>query len=210
MACSLPLKPSWGTLPAILQALKSGGRRGIIVGGWAGLDRLGHKWIEGKLRAEDVGCNSEEEFEESRKFAIDSVCFVNEAPYLWLFPQCSCVVHHGGVGTAQAALYSFKPAVVVPGIGEAQREIARVTHWLGVGVGFDMMIIDVEGPRLATAIAQSLTKADAAKEIGEKLHKESGVVDAASVIDTFIWSKVKAGFWDAAFKEVHGERPEKA
>ena len=40
--------------------------------------------------------------------------FLDDAPHRWLFPRCSAIIHHGGAGTAAAALRSGKPNVVLP------------------------------------------------------------------------------------------------
>jgi sterol 3beta-glucosyltransferase len=39
---------------------------------------------------------------------------IDYAPHDWLFPKVSAVVHHGGVGTLAAGLYSGKPTLIVP------------------------------------------------------------------------------------------------
>ena len=41
-----------------------------------------------------------------------------EASHQWLFPRCSCVVHHGGLGTTQAALRAGVPSVITPVFGD--------------------------------------------------------------------------------------------
>jgi len=39
---------------------------------------------------------------------------IDYAPHDWLFPKVSAIVHHGGVGTLAAGLYSGKPTLIVP------------------------------------------------------------------------------------------------
>lgn len=36
--------------------------------------------------------------------------FPVKAPHAWLFPRCSCVVHHGGLGTTEATLRAGIPS----------------------------------------------------------------------------------------------------
>ena len=47
-----------------------------------------------------------------------NVLFIDEVPHDWLFPQVSCVVHHGGAGTTEAALAHGKPSVILPFRGD--------------------------------------------------------------------------------------------
>ena len=35
-------------------------------------------------------------------------------PHEWIFPQCSCVIHHGGAGTLARTLQSGVPSIIVP------------------------------------------------------------------------------------------------
>ena len=41
------------------------------------------------------------------------VFVVKHVPHSWLFPQISCVVHHGGSGTTHAAVRAGVPSIVV-------------------------------------------------------------------------------------------------
>eukprot|EP00250_Pteridium_aquilinum_P023435 c2688_g1_i1 orf=456-1856(-) len=42
-------------------------------------------------------------------FANRLFCFSGSVPYLWLFPKCSLIIHHGGSGSTAAALQSGIP-----------------------------------------------------------------------------------------------------
>src|SRR5262245_19727912 len=72
-------------LDALVRALARVAGRAVVVGGWADLSRA-------------AGLPS-------------SVHCVDEAPYDWLLPRASCVVHHGGCGTVSAALRAGKPSI---------------------------------------------------------------------------------------------------
>jgi len=43
---------------------------------------------------------------------------LGDCPHDWLFPQVSCVVHHGGAGTTFAGLVAGKPSVIIPFFGD--------------------------------------------------------------------------------------------
>ena len=44
----------------------------------------------------------------------DNCMLVKGLPHEWIFPQCRCIVHHGGAGTTARALQSGVPSVIVP------------------------------------------------------------------------------------------------
>jgi sterol 3beta-glucosyltransferase len=75
----------------VVAGLRTAGRRGLLVSGWAGLGR--------GLVAPDV-------------FVIDQV------PYQAVLPRVAAAVHHGGVGTTAAALAAGVPQVVHPFFGD--------------------------------------------------------------------------------------------
>lgn len=47
-----------------------------------------------------------------------NVFITDDCPHDWLFKHVACVVHHGGAGTAAAAIAAGKPSVVVPFFGD--------------------------------------------------------------------------------------------
>lgn len=68
-----------------------------------------------------------------------------------LFPQCACIVHHGGAGTTIAAVASGQPQVVVPFIAD-QHFHARLIRQSGLGLAMARWSID--GASLAAAITR--------------------------------------------------------
>lgn len=72
-----------------LRALR--GRRALFYPGWSG------------VAADDLPAN---------------VHLLAEAPHGWLFPRLALAIHHGGAGTAHAAIRAGVPAVVVPFAGD--------------------------------------------------------------------------------------------
>jgi hypothetical protein len=84
-------------MKTVLEAVKLTGRRLILSLGWAAQAEL----IE-KLPPLPVAVHLLSE----------------DCPHDWLFPQVSCVVHHGGAGTTAAGLRAGRPSVVVPFFGD--------------------------------------------------------------------------------------------
>ena len=46
----------------------------------------------------------------------EDILTIDDVPHAWLFPQMAAIVHHGGAGTAAAALRAGVPSVPVAGI----------------------------------------------------------------------------------------------
>jgi sterol 3beta-glucosyltransferase len=76
-------------LDTALDALARRGRRVLILTGWSG--------YAGRPEGQD-----------------GNVFVTGSAPHDWLFPRVSAVVHHGGAGTAAAALRAGVPSVILP------------------------------------------------------------------------------------------------
>ena len=60
------------------------------------------------------------------------VYILRAVAHSWLFPQCCCILHHGGAGTMSAALLAGKPQVVVP-VSFDQFEHAAAIYKAGLG-----------------------------------------------------------------------------
>jgi sterol 3beta-glucosyltransferase len=107
-----------------------------------------------------------------------------EIPYGWLFPQCSCVVHHGGVGTVAAALFAGRPSIVVPQIS-AQQYLGNVLVRTGLATGvFDTAAFDPL--KLAAAIRGAVNdqkNLQTAKIWQANITRDRGVLAAADQIE---------------------------
>lgn len=114
----------------------------------------------------------------------DGVFKVKRSPYKKVFPKCSLVVHHGGLGTTQSSLLAGCPSVVVA-------HLADQFFW-----GSELERLGVAGPtqkrqglssqRLAKSIAQVLACPDKAKRastLGMAMSKENGVEVAVGLIE---------------------------
>jgi sterol 3beta-glucosyltransferase len=62
------------------------------------------------------------------------VIFVDSAAHEWLFPYCSCIVHHVGSGTTAASVRSGKPTIITPVQGD-QFDFAASVQTIGCGIG---------------------------------------------------------------------------
>jgi len=196
-----PVAVGWGSMLATglppaemlelaLRALMQAGRRGVVLGGWAELDRVAAVAAAGRLpsRLSDGG--------KLATFAKEQVCFVPSAPHEWLFPQCCCIIHHGGVGTLHAALRAYRPSVVTP-ICADQFTSAEVVTNHHAGVGFTKGLPDISAKELSHAIGAALSTPTvvAAQTTGRRVQREEsqGVSRAAELIDGFLRGKIKLG-----------------
>jgi UDP:flavonoid glycosyltransferase YjiC (YdhE family) len=75
------------------------------------------------------------------------------APFGKLFPRCSAVVHHGGVGTTAQALAAGIPQLILPMAWDQPDNATRVRR-LGVG---DWLSPKSSGVRIAGALADVMT-----------------------------------------------------
>jgi len=133
-----PVYMGWGsmvvppeTVGLAVRALQRAGLRGVILGGWAGLDAA--------MLPEDL-----------QTYAAERVLFVPSAPHEWLLPRCVATVHHGGAGTVAAALRAGVPTVVTP-CGLDQGDNTRVVEASGCGVALPQ-IASVTPEALAAAL----------------------------------------------------------
>ena len=119
--------------------------------------------------------------------ADNRVFMVRRAPYKQVFPKCALVVHHGGAGTTQSALFAGCPSVVVAHMSDQffwGSELER----LGVA-GPTQMRKGLSSRGLAKAIALVLACPDMRKRasaIGMAMVKENGVEVAVGLIEAHL------------------------
>lgn len=63
---------------------------------------------------------------------FDNALVIGDICHDWLFKRASVVIHHGGAGTTATGLYSGKPQIIVPHIGD-QNFFGKEIERLGVG-----------------------------------------------------------------------------
>jgi hypothetical protein len=228
-----PVVFTWGSMLAsdkspvemlrlALRVLRATDERGVIVGGWAHLDKLGRRLLEiggehPSVRLEEApapgGKNSAraEDEEDERaledrllaEYAREKVCFVSEVPYPWLFPQCACVVHHGGIGTSLCAIRCGVPSVITP-IFLDQFDAAEELNKLGAGIGFTSPLHTISEGALSSALRECLeseTVHAAAAAGAIRLRTERGELAAAAMIETFLRKEVQTQAWSKRFWE---------
>ena len=147
------------TTSVVIDALARAGQRGLLVTGWGGL--------------------------ETEKLP-DSVFKVAQAPYAWLFPRVTAVVHHGGAGTTAAGLQAGKPTVICPFVADQPFWGQRVAA-LGAGPP-PIPQRKLSADNLAAAIQQAVTDTglqQRAAALGEKLCAEDGLSTAVSLIEKY-------------------------
>jgi UDP:flavonoid glycosyltransferase YjiC (YdhE family) len=142
---------------AFVAALAETGRRGIVVGGWAGI--AGGERLPGTVLA------------------------VGEAPYDWLLPQAACVAHHGGCGTVAAALRAGVPSIVLPLIG-SQQHYADLLSREGLAAGvLDALRPSADGFAAAIRASEGAACRAAARRWRDVVAGDPGVPAAVAAIE---------------------------
>ena len=146
----------------VLEAIERVGCRAVLQHGWGG-------------------------FRQSESHWPATVYVVDYVYYPWLLRHVSCVVHHGGPGTAAAAFRAGVPSVFVPH-GWDQPIWASIAEGLGCA-GPTVPYAELSAERLADAISQTLTHdryAETAATLGEKIRAEPGVRRARQLIEQLV------------------------
>lgn len=142
-----------------LAAIRALGRRAIVAGGWAALDRH----IAG---ADDV-------------LAVDSV------PHHLVLPRVAAAIHHGGAGTTTAVARAGVPQVILPHILDQYYWAHRIEA-LGLGpapMSVDLVTADILAARLDTALNDARIRAGAAA-LGPAIESRNGVAAAVDYLET--------------------------
>jgi UDP:flavonoid glycosyltransferase YjiC (YdhE family) len=152
-------------LRAFGQALRTAGRRGVVVAGWA-----------------EVAPDAQAE-----------CMVVEEADYDWLFARAACVVHHGGCGTLGAVLRAGVPSILLPQL-TAQDGFGRalMRERLATGV---FEAAELEPAALAAAIDRAVrdeTVLASVRRWQQKVRQERGLSLAAELIEAH-WRQVASG-----------------
>ncbi|HEY0448654.1 glycosyltransferase [Actinophytocola sp.] len=143
----------------VRDAVRLAGVRAVVVAGWGGI-----------------------------RFAEpdDRLLYLDEAPFDWLFPRMAAIVHHGGGGTASAALASGRPQVVCPFTISGQRFWAWQVHAAGAAPP-PIPQHRLTAERLAAAIRRAVTEpriATRANQLGHQIRAEDGATTAMKILET--------------------------
>lgn len=189
LAGEKPVYIGWGSMMVFSKehmarlavgALKEAGKRGIIVGGWAELS-------ESSLGGDEA--------QDLKDYSQSNVLFLKSAPHEWLFPQCACCVHHGGIGTTQASLSAGVPTIVTPVFAD-QKDIARKLSKDQHGEG-TVHLSQLTAKELGAKIrkcCEDPTIIQNCKTIAEVMAKEDGIKSTVDFIENFK-KEVDAGIW---------------
>jgi len=189
-AGSRPVYMGWGSMTCrtpefmvdlVIRALQHSGARAIIQSGWA------HLSME-TLRAATAD-------ESLLEYAEENVMFMEASPHEWLFPQCACIVHHGGAGTTACAARAGVPMIITP-IFLDQFDHAYVVNELGIGVGFERQFQGVHAVELGEALKRCVSDAaiaERAKEVGARMRAENAIPAVLEVLGDFWSASVESG-----------------
>ena len=114
----------------------------------------------------------------------DTVHCVSEISYDWLFPQASCVIHHGGSGTVSAVLRSGRPSILLPQIASQEKFGEILTRENLVTGVFD--VNQVTELDLAQAIQAAVTEEKFREFVqiwSQKIERDLGVKAAADRLE---------------------------
>lgn len=187
-----PVYIGWGSMNGIstkfmaqlaVRALKALGKRGIIAGAYAKLNRKALGGAEDEL--------------ELKAYADANVLWLKWAPHEWLMPKCSVVVHHGGCGTTAASLRSGRPTVITP-VAFDQFYWAEQVQRKGVGVKTGQLA-SLREQDLVSALraCESEDVVRRAAALGHRLREESGVSRTVEWLSSYIKTEVVQGHWMA-------------
>lgn len=105
------------------------------------------------------------------------------APLSRLLPNCTALIHHGGVGTVAQALAAGCPQLIVPVAFDHADEAERVVR-LGVGASLARWRFTAErARRVLDRLLDSAAVAAACREVQVLMQAESGVAGACAIID---------------------------
>ena len=157
---SMSVSDPAGTTAVILEALKQSGLRAVLHAGWAGIGN------------DDLP---------------DNIFKIDYAPYGWLFPKMSAVVHHGGSGTTAFGLRAGVPSLIVPFLFD-QFYWGRRVLTLGVGpkpIPFRKLSVARLVEALTMATTDSLMR-QRAVVLGEKIRAEDGLQKTVAIISHYL------------------------
>jgi len=151
-----------GLTDIALKALALTGQRGLLLSGWGGLEQV------------DLP---------------SSIMTIENAPFDWLFPRMTALVHHGGMGTTADGLRAGKPAVIVPFTTD-QPFWGRHLHRLGLSPA-PISPRKLSAERLATAIRDTIEN-DALRRrvqsMSQSIRCEDGVGRAVTLVELYLES----------------------
>lgn len=149
---SLPVLEPQNMIDMVLDITKSLNARAIVASGWSNMT------VEGTPLQ-------------------DSVFMIKSAEHEWLFPRCSCVIHHGGAGTTHTALASGTPSMICSTYADQPFWGERITE-LNVGRHLPFPKMTKENLTRAIQDLQDESVKARAAELGKSIKAENGLQNA--------------------------------
>ncbi|MEO8854749.1 MAG: glycosyltransferase [Ginsengibacter sp.] len=112
----------------------------------------------------------------------DNVFVIQNTDLDWLFPQCSCIVHHGGVGTTHLSLEAGIPTLICSIFADNPFWGERITK-LGVGKHIRFKELTKEKIIKALKELQNETTRKKVADLGKRLKAENGLRIALDFIE---------------------------
>ena len=140
-------------------AVRRVGRRAVIAGGWAGLDR--------------------------HIAEADDVLTLDSAPHALIFPKVAAAVHHGGAGTTTAAARAGVPQVLLPHILDQYYWAHRV-EVLGLGppaLSVERVTVEALAGRISHAVNDPKIR-ERVKRLAPAVAARNGVFAAVQQLET--------------------------
>jgi vancomycin aglycone glucosyltransferase len=152
---SMPLRQAEEVARAVIEAVRTRGRRVLLGTGWADLSLIDDQ---------------------------DDCLAVGEVNQQALFRRVAAVVHHGGAGTTTTAARAGAPQVVVPQVADQPYWASRVAD-LGIGVAHDGPVPTAGS--LSAALGTVLTPETGARAtaVGGTVHADGATVAAKLLLD---------------------------
>lgn len=194
----LPPPPKWSPEPQ-LKAFLEAGESPLYVGFGSMLDENPKELVDLILTAVSNSTEPPPRLLLSSGWAnlvpskLPSNVHVTKAvPHEWLFPQMAAVVHHGGAGTAAAALRSGSPSAAIPYFAD-QFFWANRVYQQGVGpkpVSRPKLTVNKLASIFSELMQNNIMKQRAA-DLGKKIQAESGVETAVFHIRQYIEKNIR-------------------
>ncbi len=114
-----------------------------------------------------------------------SLYFIKQTDLEWLFPQCSVIVHHGGVGTTHVSLESGVPTIICSIFADNPLWGERLER---LKIGKHIRFRNIDKNKLIHAIKylQNEEIRKRAKLIGSKVREENGLKTALDLIEKYL------------------------
>lgn len=113
----------------------------------------------------------------------DRVTVTQEAPHGWLLPQVAALVHHGGIGTAAAAMRAGCPQVIVPFAYDQWFWAHRLAELGVTGRAIPEARLTADALTASLQVALAPATRERASEVADQLRQEDGLGRAVTRLE---------------------------